>query len=124
MQTKSHCIRIVTLGCAKNTVDSEVLYSQLSSQGFSVRHEESNYRAQSTDTLVINTCGFIEKAKTQSIEAILRAVSLREQGLLHKVFVIGCLSARYADQLRVRDTISRWIFWFSCLGGDSSGLRC
>ena len=100
MRTKAHCIRIQTLGCAKNLVDSEVLHSQLSSQGFAVTHEENYRRLQPTDILVINTCGFIEQAKEQSIEAILRAVSLKEQGLAQKVFVIGCLSARYADQLR------------------------
>ena len=98
MQTKAATIRILTLGCAKNKVDSEVLFSQLKAQGMSVQHSQGE--ASERDTLVINTCGFIESAKEQSLQAILEAVEAKRQGHLERLFVMGCLSARYKDSLR------------------------
>ena len=97
MQTRAHNIRILTLGCAKNRVDSEVLFSQLRAQGFAVTHSEATIAT--TDTLVINTCGFIESAKQQSIDAILAAVAAKQAGRLRRLFVMGCLSARYKAYL-------------------------
>ena len=88
-------IHIVTLGCSKNTVDSEVLLKQFQENRWQLAGEYSN-----ADVLVINTCGFIEEAKNESIQAILEAVELKKQGTVKKVVVMGCLSERYASDLR------------------------
>lgn len=96
MRTKStgrKKINIVTLGCSKNIYDSEVLMGQLKGSGKQVVHEESG------DIVVINTCGFIENAKAESIETILNYVEQKEAGLVEKVFVTGCLSERYKPDL-------------------------
>lgn len=98
MHTKAPTIRMLTLGCAKNRVDSEVLFSQLHAQGFSVEHSED--KVEATDTLIINTCGFIEEAKQQSIDIILQAAHAKQQGHIQRLFVIGCLSARYKESLQ------------------------
>lgn len=94
MKTKKQKIHIVTLGCAKNTVDSEVLESQLRGNLFEVTHEPA-----SADIAVINTCGFIGDAKKQSIDTILKAVALKKKKQLKKVYVMGCLSERYHAEL-------------------------
>ena len=88
-------IKIITLGCSKNLVDSEVLMSQLKHNDFTLRSGED-----AADIAVINTCGFIEAAKQESIDTILHAVQLKKEGKLKKVIVMGCLSERYADDLR------------------------
>lgn len=96
MRTKStgrKKINIVTLGCSKNIYDSEVLMGQLKGSGKQVVHEESG------EIVVINTCGFIENAKAESIETILNYVEQKEAGLVEKVFVTGCLSERYKPDL-------------------------
>jgi ribosomal protein S12 methylthiotransferase len=88
-------INVITLGCSKNLVDSEVLMSQLQQNQFDVITRDGQ-----ADIAVINTCGFIEAAKQESIDTILQAVALKKQGKLKKVIVMGCLSERYANDLR------------------------
>jgi ribosomal protein S12 methylthiotransferase len=89
-------VNIVTLGCSKNQVDSEVLLAQLRGNGVDAVHESSNDDAQ---VVVINTCGFIDNAKQESIDTILRYVDAKEEGLVKNVYVTGCLSQRYKDDL-------------------------
>lgn len=89
-------INIVTLGCSKNLVDSEVLFTQLKGNGMNVSHESSK---DDSNVVVINTCGFIDNAKQESIDTILRYVEAKEAGVVDKVYVTGCLSHRYKDDL-------------------------
>lgn len=89
-------LNLITLGCSKNTVDSEHLAAQLAQAGYVITFD-SDSRA---DVVVINTCGFIGDAKQESIETILSAVQAKQEGLIDELFVIGCLSERYADELR------------------------
>ena len=96
MRTKSlkkNKINVITLGCSKNVYDSEVLMGQLEASGKNVVHEEKG------DVVVINTCGFIDNAKEESINTILEYVDLKNQGIVEKVFVTGCLSERYKPDL-------------------------
>lgn len=96
MRTKStgkKKINIVTLGCSKNIYDSEVLMGQLKASGKEVVHEEKG------DIVVINTCGFIDNAKEESINTILEYVDAKNRGEVEKVFVTGCLSERYKPDL-------------------------
>ena len=88
-------VHIVTLGCSKNTVDSEVLAGQLHANQL-----ELAATVEEADTLVINTCGFIDAAKEESIQAILEAAELKRQGSLQRLVVAGCLSERYGSDLR------------------------
>ena len=90
-------INIITLGCSKNTVDSEHLAAQLTAMDYKVVFDSDRTDA---DVVVINTCGFIGDAKQESIDTILRAAQLKEQGRIEELFVVGCLSQRYADELR------------------------
>ena len=90
-------INVITLGCSKNTVDSEHLMAQLVAAGYQLSFDSDRTDAK---VVVINTCGFIGDAKQESIETILDAVAAKEAGLIEKLFVIGCLSERYADELR------------------------
>ena len=87
-------INVITLGCSKNTYDSEVLMGQLKSSNKNVVHEEEG------NIVVINTCGFIDNAKQQSIDTILENVKKKNEGLVDKVFVTGCLSERYKPDLK------------------------
>ncbi|MDP5170813.1 MAG: 30S ribosomal protein S12 methylthiotransferase RimO [Bacteroidia bacterium] len=89
-------INVITLGCSKNLVDSEVLMSQLHGSGKHVTHEDPT---GGSGIVVINTCGFIDQAKQESIDTILDYVDRKERGLVEKVIVTGCLSARYKDEL-------------------------
>ena len=96
MRTKSlkkNKINVITLGCSKNTYDSEVLMGQLKASGKDVVHEQEG------NIVVINTCGFINNAKEESINTILEYVDKKENGLVDKVFVTGCLSERYRPDL-------------------------
>lgn len=90
-------INVVTLGCSKNTVDSEHLAAQLAAAGYQIVFDSNRTDAK---VVVINTCGFIGDAKQESIDTILRFTAAKEQGLIERLFVIGCLSERYADELR------------------------
>ncbi len=99
MKTKGHKstkINVVTLGCSKNLVDSEVLLAQLKGNGIKAVHESEDDDA---NVVVINTCGFIDNAKQESIDTILRYVDAKEEGIVDKVYVTGCLSQRYKDDL-------------------------
>ena len=90
-------INVITLGCSKNTVDSEPLMAQLHASGYEVVADSDRTDAK---VVVINTCGFIGDAKQESIELILQAAELKKAGKIEELFVIGCLSERYADELR------------------------
>ena len=99
MRTKSHKknkINVVTLGCSKNIYDSEVLMGQLKANNMEVAHESDS---QENDIVVINTCGFIDNAKEESVNTILDFVKRKEEGSVEKVFVTGCLSERYKPDL-------------------------
>src|SRR5690606_24697645 len=99
MRTKSlkkNKINVVTLGCSKNVYDSEVLMGQLKANGKDVTHEALNDEA---NIVVINTCGFINNAKEESVNTILEYVDKKENGLVDKIFVTGCLSERYKPDL-------------------------
>jgi ribosomal protein S12 methylthiotransferase len=89
-------INIITLGCSKNLVDSEVLFTQLKGNGLEVTHEAKKDKA---NIVVINTCGFIDNAKQESIDTILRYADAKEAGKIDKLYVTGCLSHRYKDDL-------------------------
>lgn len=94
--TKKNKINVVTLGCSKNIYDSEVLMGQLKANGKEVVHEDEN---DDGNIVVINTCGFIGKAKEESVDTILHYVEKKEAGEVDKVFVTGCLSERYKPDL-------------------------
>lgn len=89
-------MNIVTLGCSKNLVDSEVLLTQLRGNNIDAVHES---KKDDANVVVINTCGFIDNAKQESIDTILRYVDAKEEGIVEKVYVTGCLSERYKDDL-------------------------
>lgn len=91
-------VNVVTLGCSKNIHDSEVLMGQLKGNHMEVVHEASNIQAN--DIVVINTCGFIDNAKQESIDTILQYSDLKDQGKINKVIVTGCLSERYKPELQ------------------------
>jgi len=94
--TRKTKVNIVTLGCSKNTVDSEVLLAQLKGNGIEAAHES---RKDDSNIVVVNTCGFIDNAKQESIDTILRYVEAKREGIVEKVYVTGCLSQRYKDSL-------------------------
>lgn len=94
---KKDKVNIITLGCSKNMVDSEVLSGQLYANNIDVVHENVK---PDHNIVIVNTCGFIETAKEESINTILEQVSLKKKGKLEKVYVTGCLSQRYKDDLQ------------------------
>lgn len=96
-RAKKSKVNIVTLGCSKNLVDSEVLLTQLRGNGIETSHES---KKDDANIVVINTCGFIDNAKQESIDTILRYVDAKEEGIVEKVYVTGCLSERYKDDLQ------------------------
>lgn len=99
MRTKTRLknkVNVVTLGCSKNIVDSEVLMGQLRANKFDVSHESPD---DDHNIVIINTCGFVENAKQESIDTILRYVDAKQQGAVEKVYVTGCLSERYKTDL-------------------------
>lgn len=93
---KKQKINVVTLGCSKNLVDSEVLLNQLSMDGFEVVHDSND---TDSDVVVINTCGFIHDAKEESVNTILQYVNAKGKGDIEKLYVMGCLSERYKTDL-------------------------
>lgn len=93
---KKNKVNVVTLGCSKNLVDSEVLMGQLKANKFDVEHEGSGDDHQ---IVIINTCGFVDNAKQESIDTILRYVAAKKEGAVEKVYVTGCLSERYKKDL-------------------------
>ena len=92
---KKQKINVVTLGCSKNLVDSEVLLNQLSMDGFEVVHDSN----ENSDIVVLNTCGFIGDAKEESVNTILQFVDAKSRGDIEKLYVMGCLSERYKADL-------------------------
>jgi ribosomal protein S12 methylthiotransferase len=93
---KKNKVNVVTLGCSKNLVDSEVLMGQLKANKFQVEHESKDDDHQ---IVIINTCGFVDNAKQESIDTILRYVEAKKEGAVEKVYVTGCLSERYKSDL-------------------------
>ncbi len=100
MNTKPHsaeAINIITLGCSRNLVDSEFLMKQIDACGLKVMHNKNGNEAR---TVIINTCGFIHDARQESVDTILQYIKAKEQGYIDRVFVMGCLSERYRDELK------------------------
>ncbi|WP_421874650.1 30S ribosomal protein S12 methylthiotransferase RimO [Marinoscillum sp.] len=93
---KKDKVNIVTLGCSKNLVDSEVMLTQLKGNNIDASHESMK---DDSNIVIINTCGFIDNAKQESIDTILRYVDAKEEGIVEKVYVTGCLSQRYREDL-------------------------
>jgi ribosomal protein S12 methylthiotransferase len=95
---KKNKVNVVTLGCSKNLVDSEVLMGQLKANKFEVEHEG---KSDDHQIVIINTCGFVDNAKQESIDTILRYVDAKKAGEVEKVYVTGCLSERYKKDLEI-----------------------
>lgn len=93
---KKNKVNVVTLGCSKNIFDSEVMMAQLKANKFEVEHEA---KQDDSEIVIINTCGFIDNAKQESIDTILRYADAKKEGQVDKVYVTGCLSERYRDEL-------------------------
>ncbi|GAB3538630.1 30S ribosomal protein S12 methylthiotransferase RimO [Pontibacter brevis] len=93
---KKDKVNVITLGCSKNLVDSEVLMGQLRANEFDVAHESDK---DDSNIIIVNTCGFIDNAKQESIDTILRYADAKEAGQIDKLYVTGCLSQRYKDSL-------------------------
>ncbi len=89
-------VNIITLGCSKNLVDSEFILKQLEANDYTVKYDSDD----KTDIVILNTCGFINDAKEESIDSILNYVDAKKAGLLEKLYVIGCLSERYKEELQ------------------------
>lgn len=107
---KSPKVNVITLGCSKNTVDSEVMMAQLKVNEFDVKHEDDAHKA---DIVIINTCGFIDNAKEESINTILEYAEAKNQGKIEKLIVTGCLSHRYKEDLETN--IPEVDAWFGTL---------
>ena len=86
-------VSVITLGCSKNTYDSELLMRQLEANGLTLAEPGA------AETLIINTCGFIDAAKEESVNTILEATALKDAGQVKRVYVAGCLSQRYEEEL-------------------------
>jgi len=95
---KKNKVNVVTMGCSKNLFDSEVMMAQLKANQFDVTHESEDV---DSSIVIINTCGFIDNAKEESINTILGYIEAKKEGLVEKVYVSGCLSERYKDQLEL-----------------------
>ncbi len=93
-------VQLVTLGCSKNRVDSEHLLRQIDNAKIEIVPEDANLVNSNVHTVLINTCGFIKDAKEESISAILDAVEAKKRGYISKIYVFGCLSQRYQDDLK------------------------
>ena len=120
-KTKNKKINIVSLGCSKNLIDSETLMSQLSANGFYVTFENNS----AADFVIVNTCGFINEAKKESVDTILQFAKEKESGLIKGLFVMGCLSERYKKELikEIPDVdqyfgVNSIPEIIKCLGGD------
>lgn len=99
MKTKTlrkNKVNVITLGCSKNIFDSEVLMGQLKANNYEVEHES---KKEDSSIVIINTCGFIDNAKQESIDTILQVVEAKKKSLVNKVYVTGCLSERYRSEL-------------------------
>ncbi|MEQ8240129.1 MAG: 30S ribosomal protein S12 methylthiotransferase RimO [Cyclobacteriaceae bacterium] len=107
---KKDKVNIVTLGCSKNLVDSEVMLTQLKGNDINAVHESME---DDSNIIVINTCGFIDNAKQESIDTILRYADAKDEGLVDKVYVTGCLSQRYREDLMLE--IPQVDAWFGTM---------
>lgn len=107
---KKDKVNIITLGCSKNMVDSEILSGQLQASEIDVVHES---KKRDHNIVIVNTCGFIDKAKEESVNTILEQVQLKQKGKLDKVYVTGCLSQRYRDDLE--QSIPEVDAWFGTM---------
>lgn len=94
LEIETKKVHFVSLGCPKNLVDTEIMVGTLLKQGFEVTADEAD-----ADTIIVNTCGFIEESKTESIQTILKMSEMKKQGRLKKLVVAGCLTQRYKDDL-------------------------
>ena len=115
-------INVITLGCSKNTVDSEHLMAQLANMGYTIAFDSDSLDAE---VVIINTCGFICDAKQESIDLILSAAEAKSAGDIEQLFVVGCLSERYADDLRAEMPevdqffgVKDWAAIVKVLGGE------
>lgn len=100
MKTKlvnNKSVNVITLGCSKNLVDSEFMLRQLKAAGFRIHHDTNN----ESDVIIVNTCGFINDAKEESVNTILHWSDLKKEGRIEKLYVMGCLSERYKEELQV-----------------------
>ncbi|MFI3303612.1 MAG: 30S ribosomal protein S12 methylthiotransferase RimO [Rikenellaceae bacterium] len=113
MSKNKRTINIITLGCSKNRVDSEHLMAQMSAAGYDILFDSDEL---DSEIVIINTCGFIGDAKEESVEMILAAVEAKEEGLIEELYVVGCLSERYADELR--NEIPDVDQYFGCRGWE------
>lgn len=95
-------LNLISLGCAKNLVDSEILIGGLRHMDVNIVDEPEN-----ADTIVVNTCGFLDQAREESIEVILQAAELKNTGRLQQLVVMGCLSERYPEELKKK--YRKWI---------------
>ncbi len=93
---KNNKVSVITLGCSKNLVDSENLITQLQANDYDVEHDS---KSDDSNILIVNTCGFIDRAKQESIDTILEGVDLKKEGKIEKLYVTGCLSERYKADL-------------------------
>jgi ribosomal protein S12 methylthiotransferase len=96
VKRSKHRVNVITLGCSKNLVDSEFLMRQLDANGLKVEHDSV---VRSGDTVIINTCGFIKDSKEESIDTIMNYIKAKENGIIGKLYVMGCLSERYKKDL-------------------------
>lgn len=111
-------VSMVSLGCPKNTVDGEVLLGDLFRSGFEVTdvHEDA-------DAIVINTCAFVEDAKAESVETIIEASRLKDEGKARKVIVTGCLAQRYSEELAAQLPEADLVVGFEKYGGLATAVR-
>ena len=93
--TRPSKISVITLGCSKNLVDSENIITQLKANAYDVEHD----KVDSSDIVIVNTCGFIDLAKEESVNTILECAELKSAGEIEKLYVTGCLSQRYKEDL-------------------------
>lgn len=115
---KSYRVSMVSLGCPKNTVDGEVLLGDLYRSGFEVADV-----GEDADAVVINTCGFVEDAKAESIETIIEASRLKEEGKVKKIVITGCLAQRYREELAEQLPEADLVVGFEKYGGLSTALK-
>ncbi|KAI3429614.1 hypothetical protein D9Q98_005700 [Chlorella vulgaris] len=111
-------VSMVSLGCPKNTVDGEVLLGDLYRNGFTITDA-----SEEADAIVINTCGFVEDAKDESIETIIQAARMKEDGKVKRVVVTGCLAQRYSEELAAQLPEADLVMGFEKYGNLSSSLR-
>ena len=88
-------LHIISLGCARNLVDSEIILGSMQAKGYNISDEAKN-----SEVIVVNTCGFIDQAKQESVDTILEAAQFKEKGSCEKLVVVGCLSERYSEELQ------------------------